>query len=75
MELLGGYKMQNKERNLDLIKFVVTYILVRIMFKLFNFNYDIVSNKFNASKFIIDLGSWILVWVIVSFIFKKIKNK
>lgn len=67
--------MQNEEKNLDLIRFVITYILVRIMFKLFNFNYDIVSNKFNALKFIIDLGSWISVWVIVSFILKKIKNK
>lgn len=68
--------MQDKEKKLDFISFVVSYILVHILFELFNFHYNIFTDKFNVLKFIIDLGSWILVWVIVSFMLKRVrKNK
>lgn len=66
--------MKNKDRRIGIITFVVSYILVHGIFKLFNFKYDIFSEPFNILKFIIDFGSWMIIWVLVYSILEKCKR-
>lgn len=66
--------MKNKDRRIGIITFVVSYILVHIIFKLFNFTYNMFSEPFNILKFIIDFGSWMIIWLLVYYILQKMQK-
>ncbi|WP_207653587.1 hypothetical protein [Clostridium peptidivorans] len=66
--------MKNKDGRIGIITFVVSYVLVHSIFKLFNFKYDIFSEPFNILKFIIDFGSWMIIWVLVYSILEKMQK-
>lgn len=66
--------MKGKDEKLGFITFVVSYILVHIIFKLFDFKYNIFSDPFNILKFIIDFGSWMIIWMLVYSILGKMQR-
>lgn len=67
-------KIENKINKGRMIVFLISYLLSRLVFKIENFNYSLSEELFNI-HFIIDFGTWALIYMLVSFVLSHIKNK
>lgn len=63
--------MENVSKKTNFIIFIIAYAITRFIFKLFNFNYSIATDGFANIKFIIDFGLWIIVYVLIYGVLKK----
>jgi len=57
---------------LAFLQFAVSFIVYKLVMSFFNFNYNLFSDKFNIVKLFIDLGCWLIVYLIVYFISTKL---
>lgn len=46
----------------------VTWVLTRLLFSALDFHYAVFSDPFDAEKLALDLGAWIAVYVVVSWV-------
>lgn len=65
--------------SLSFLQFALSFVIYKLIMKFFNFNYNLFSDKLNIFKLFIDLGCWLIVYLIVHFVFQKLtlikKNK
>ncbi|AFS79471.1 hypothetical protein Curi_c24760 [Gottschalkia acidurici 9a] len=63
--------MNERKKYMGISKFIIAFIIVRIIRSLTGFNYNFSEGIFNI-KILIDLGLWIIVYLIIDFIFNKL---
>jgi hypothetical protein len=64
--------MNKNSMAMTFISILITYIVKKIGFKLVGFHYDIFSEGILNIKFLIDVISWVVIYAIVNFLFKKL---
>ncbi|WP_347860890.1 hypothetical protein U0355_09265 [Salimicrobium sp. PL1-032A] len=51
---------------------VLTYIITEIIFRYFNFSYNIFSDDFDLLSVVIDFGSYILIFLLIFYLLHRI---
>ncbi|WP_299822398.1 hypothetical protein [uncultured Pontibacter sp.] len=64
--------MNTNSRVFAFIPLLITYILVKIVHKLAGFEYDIFTEGVFTLKFVLDIASWVFIYGVVYFLFKKL---
>ncbi|NFA62131.1 hypothetical protein K8O96_03810 [Clostridium sporogenes] len=64
--------MNISKSRITFLQFAFSFVIYRLIMKFFNFNYNLFSDKFNMIKLFIDLGCWLIIYLIVCFIFTKL---
>ncbi|EPY2271825.1 hypothetical protein ACXAUS_000620 [Clostridium sporogenes] len=64
--------MNISKSGLTFLQFALSFIVYKLVMNFFNFNYNLFSDKFNIVKLFIDLGYWLIVYLIVYFISTKL---
>ncbi|ENK1243306.1 MULTISPECIES: hypothetical protein [Clostridium] len=64
--------MNISKSGITFLQFAFSFVIYRLIMKFFNFNYNLFSDKFNMIKLFIDLGCWLIIYLIVCFIFTKL---
>ena len=55
--------------------FLFAYFGSRLILSLFNFSYNIISDPFDLTSFLIDIGVFVMLWVVAELGFKKFVGK
>lgn len=55
--------------------FIISYVLSRMVYRQLNFKYDLIVEGFNASKFIIDIGVFGVIYFLVNIIGNRVNKK
>ncbi|MDU4599669.1 MAG: hypothetical protein E6Y49_17195 [Clostridium sporogenes] len=64
--------MNISKSGLTFLQFALSFIVYKLVMNFFSFNYNLFSDKFNIVKLFIDLGCWLIVYLIVYFISTKL---
>ncbi|OEE99373.1 hypothetical protein A1QK_11890 [Vibrio genomosp. F10 str. 9ZD137] len=57
------------------IVFLFAYFGSRLIFSLFNFSYNIISDPFDLTSFLIDIGVFVMLWILAELGFKKFAGR
>lgn len=57
------------------ISFIFSFIGSKLLFKYFDFHYDIFSEPFEPFKFIIDTGVFVVIFISTQILYEKILGK
>lgn len=57
------------------IPFLFAYIGSRLIFSLFKFNYNIISDPFNLTSFLLDIGVFVMLWILAELGIKKFSER
>jgi len=66
--------MKNEFKSFDFIGILATFILVNVIHYLAGFDYKLHVEGIFTYKFLIDIASWVIVYIGVKFLLKKIRN-
>ncbi|HHF3077078.1 TPA: hypothetical protein ACPJ1A_004643 [Vibrio diabolicus] len=57
------------------IVFLFAYLGSRLIFSLFNFSYNIISDPFDLTSLLIDIGVFLMLWVLADLGFNKFAGR
>ncbi|MCF7487101.1 hypothetical protein [Vibrio sp. A2-1] len=53
-----------------IVQFLFAYIGSKLIFGFFNFNYNFISDPFDLMSLVVDIGVFVVLWVLADFGFK-----
>ena len=66
-----GATQKKTERNIIIVSIVITYIIVKVIYRLTGFHYDFTDGIINI-RFLIDIALWGTVYLTVVFLLRKL---
>ena len=66
-----GATQKKTERNIIIVSIVITYIIVKVIYRLTGFHYDFTDGIINI-RFLIDIALWGSVYLTVVFLLRKL---
>ncbi|WP_251859796.1 hypothetical protein [Clostridium sp. Marseille-Q2269] len=67
--------MKINKATVTFLKFVISFIIYKLIIGYFNFSYNLFSDKFSILKLLIDFAGWSIVYLIVHLVFKKLSKR
>ncbi|WP_181304021.1 hypothetical protein [Rufibacter sp. XAAS-G3-1] len=64
--------MENSTWKTRLLPLLITFVVVKLVHHLAGFDYDIFLEGVFTVRFLLDIGTWVAVYVVVSFLLKKV---
>ncbi|ALI99977.1 hypothetical protein [Rufibacter tibetensis] len=66
--------MRTESTRISLMTLLITYIVVKVVHLLTGFNYNPFEEGLLTIKFVLDVVSWVMVYGLVYFIVKKVRE-